>query len=186
MNENFIFKFRVLSFILLGLGLVWIYISMPAVGSSTASNAPSPRESFSAPNFSLQTLEGDTIQLSQLKGKIIVLNLWATWCPPCQAEMPALQKVHQMYSDQPVIILTANMTHQDDPNQIVRFKTEKGLTFPILLDHQGELAEKYAIRSLPTTFFIDANGIIRKVIQGGPLPEALLIAQVEKMLKEKP
>jgi peroxiredoxin len=99
--------------------------------------------------------------------------------------MPALQNVYQKYMDKPVVILAANMTHQDDLSRVLSFATERNLSLPILLDPSGELSNKYALRALPTTFFIDHQGTIRKVVAGGPIPEALLSSQIDRLLEER-
>ena len=88
----------------------------------------------------LQT--GEEYTLSELKGNAVLVNLWATWCPPCRAEMPAIEKMYQEYKDQGFIVLAVNMTYQDDPANVVPFIQEYGLTFPILLEETGDVAPR--------------------------------------------
>lgn len=109
-----------------------------------------------APDFELKTLSGGTSKLSDYKGKKVMLNFWATWCPPCKAEMPAMQKFYEANKDN-VEILAVNM---DTQNDVAGFIKEKGITFPILLDEKNEVNQNYQILSIPTTFFIDEQGII--------------------------
>ena len=91
---------RILFVLILVAGLGWIFISADKSGVSTAGEIPAPREGFLAPDFSLQTPEGETVSLSQFRSQAVLVNLWATWCPPCRAEMPAIQKLYEEYKDQ--------------------------------------------------------------------------------------
>lgn len=171
------------AFLLVG-GLAWTFISADRSGSSTAGQIPAPRQGFLAPDFRLQTLEGKSLHLADLRGQAILLNLWATWCPPCRAEMPAIQKMYEEYKDQGLIVLAVNMTVQDDPTAVQSFVRQYGLTFPILLDTEGLAARQYELRSLPSSFFIDRQGIIREVVIGGPMSEALLRTRIETLLQK--
>lgn len=114
------------------------------------------------PDFELKTLSGDTVKLSDYKGKKVMLNFWATWCPPCKAEMPDMQKFYEGNKDR-VEILAVNM---DTTNDVAGFVKEYGLTFPILLDEENEVNKDYGIVSIPTTFFIDEDGVIKQKITG--------------------
>ncbi len=111
-----------------------------------------------APDFSLKTLEGKEVKLSDFKGKKVMINFWATWCPPCKAEMPAMQQLYNQangYFD----ILAINI---DPQNDVKGFVSENRLTFPILLDESGKTNQGYSIISIPTTFLINEKGIIEK------------------------
>lgn len=174
---------RVFSAILLVVGLAWIFISADRSGTSTAGEIPAPREGFLAPDFSLSTPNGETFTLSELRGQAVLVNLWATWCPPCRAEMPDMQKLYDEYKDQGFMVLAVNMTYQDNPAAIVPFVQENGLNFPILIEETGKVAEQYELRSLPSSFFIDRNGIIQEVVIGGPMSEALLRTRIESILQ---
>jgi peroxiredoxin len=174
---------RILSVIILLAGLAWIFVSADWVGKSTAGAIPAPRQGFLAPDFSLLTTDGETFTLSELRGQAVLVNLWATWCPPCRAEMPAMQKLHAEYKDQGFTILAVNMTYQDDFLAIAPFVEEYQLSFPILLDEMGEVGRKYELRSLPSSFFIDREGFIQEVVIGGPMSEALLRTRIESILQ---
>jgi len=169
--------------IILILGLAWIFVSADNSGVSTAGKVPAPQQGFLAPDFELNTIEGETIKLSDLRGQAVLINLWATWCPPCRAEMPAIEKVYNEYRDEGFIVLAVNMTYQDAFSDIAPFISEYGLSFPILLDETSEVGTAYQLRSLPSSFFIDREGIIREVVIGGPMAEALLRTRVEEILK---
>ena len=96
--------------------------------------------------------------------------------------MPALQSVYEKFSSKGLVILAVNSTIQDDPVSAQRFAKENGLTFPVLLDSSGIVTKQYQVRALPTTYFIDHQGIIRDFALGGPLSEAYLVSQVETLL----
>ncbi|HAV77811.1 MAG TPA: TlpA family protein disulfide reductase [Anaerolineae bacterium] len=144
---------------------------------------PAPQQGFLAPDFELQSTTGETIKLSDLRGQAVLINLWATWCPPCRAEMPAIEKVYKEYKDDGLVVLAVNMTYQDAQSDIAPFVGEYELTFPILLDRSGSVGTAYQLRSLPSSFFVDRNGIINEVVIGGPMAEALLRTRVEEILK---
>jgi len=169
--------------IILLLGFAWILISPDRSGTSTSGLIPAPQKGFLAPDFELQTITGEVVKLSDLRGQAVLVNLWATWCPPCRAEMPAIEKVYNQYKDDGLVVLAVNMTYQDTQSNIAPFVAEYGLTFPILLDQMGSVGTAYQLRSLPSSFFINRDGIINEVVIGGPMAEALLRTRVEEILK---
>ena len=170
------------TFIIMALGALWIGLTMLLVPAGSGGMAPAPRSGFLAPDFELISTEGNTVRLSDLHGSVVIVNIWASWCSPCQAEMPALQSVYEKFSDKGLVILAVNSTIQDDPISAQGFAKEKGLTFPVLLDSSGIVTKQYQVRALPTTFFIDHQGVIRDFALGGPLSEAYLISQVETLI----
>ena len=171
----------ILYIIILIAGASWTVLS--ADGINTSANTSAPQTGFTAPDFTLQTPTGESYTLSELRGKAILVNLWATWCPPCRAEMPAIEKMYQEYKDQGFIVLAIDMTYQDDPFNVVPFTQEYGLTFPILLEETGNVASAYQLRSLPSSYFINRAGVIAEVVIGGPMSEALLRTRIEQILQ---
>jgi cytochrome c biogenesis protein CcmG, thiol:disulfide interchange protein DsbE len=174
---------RIIYFLVLAIGFAWIIISADKSGSSTSGQIPAPQQGFLAPDFALKMPTGESVNLADLRGQAVLVNLWATWCPPCRAEMQSIEKVYQEYKDQGFTVLAVNMTYQDDPLAVVPFVTEQALTFPILLDETGDMAKAYQLRSLPSSYFIRRDGIINEVVIGGPMSEALLRTRVEEILK---
>mgnify|MGYP001614082844 CR=1 FL=1 len=174
---------RLIYFIILASGLAWIFTSTDKSHASNSGTVPAPQQGFLAPDFELTATTGETIRLSDLRGQAVLVNLWATWCPPCRAEMKSIEKVYNEYKDQGFVVLAVDMTYQDDPLAIMPFVNEHGLTFPILLDETGTMAKDYQLRSLPSSFFINRDGIINEVVIGGPMAEALLRTRVEEILK---
>jgi len=168
------------------LGGLWIVFSrLPAAATTNGAPPPSPREGFSAPDFTLEQLDGNQVTLSDLRGKVVVVNFWASWCPPCRAEMPAIEKVYRAYKDLGLVVLGVNTTNQDSEAAAAAFVQEFGLTFPIPLDRTGSVSAAYNLRGLPSTYFIDSRGVIRSVVIGGPMSEALIQSKVENLLKER-
>jgi len=175
---------RITLYILLTIaGISWIILSADPSVSSSSADLSAPQVGFKAPDFTLKTEAGESYTLSELKGQAVLVNLWATWCRPCRAEMPAIQKIYDEYKDEGFIVLAVNMTVQDDPFNISPFVAEHNLNFPILLDITGDVGKAYQLRSLPSSFFINREGIISEVVIGGPMAEALLRTRVEKILK---
>jgi len=174
---------RILFLMILSLGAIWIFVSADTSGASTSGKIPAPQQGFLAPDFELKTPTGETVKLSDLRGQAVLVNLWATWCPPCRAEMQSIEKIYLEYKEQRFIVLAVNMTYQDDPLAVMPFVNEQGLTFPILLDETGEMARAYQLRSLPSSYFIRPDGIINEVVIGGPMSEALLRTRIEDILK---
>jgi cytochrome c biogenesis protein CcmG, thiol:disulfide interchange protein DsbE len=173
------------SILILAISLSWMVFLPPSPEVLTGGRIPAPREGFLAPDFTLQDEQGQAIRLSDLRGRPVLVNLWASWCPPCQAEMPDMEKAYEKYSQQGFIILAINTTYQDQKSSALAFASQHGLTFPILFDMDGTVSHQYMVRAMPTSFFIDQQGIIRRVIVGGPMAGGLLSFEIEKMLREK-
>ena len=111
-----------------------------------------------AVNFTLTTLDGKTVTLSDYKGKKVFLNFWATWCPPCRGEMPDIEKIYQEYKDKDLVVLTVNLG--EDKNTVEKFIKENKYNFSILLDTKNEASNKYGIAAIPASYFIDKEGNI--------------------------
>ncbi|WP_312473164.1 redoxin domain-containing protein [Neobacillus sp.] len=134
----------------------------PETTSQTTANNEGLAIGAKAPDFELKTLTGETVKLSSLKGKKVMLNFWATWCPPCKAEMPEMEQFYKQAGDD-IVILAVNIDPQLD---VQGFVNENKITFPILLDADDKVNETYKILSIPTTYFIDSKGIIKNKFTG--------------------
>ena len=122
-----------------------------------------PVEKTLAPDFLLKDLDGNTIRLRDLRGKVVLLNFWATWCPTCRFEMPSMEALHKEFSSQGLAVLAVALRESADDVQ--SFYKEHHLSFTALLDHNGDASELYQTWSLPTTFLINKRGyIVGKVI----------------------
>lgn len=160
-------------------------LSAPTADNFTQAQS-APSTGFLAPDFTLSTLNGESITLSDLRGQAVLVNLWASWCTPCRAEMPAMQVVYERYKDQGFTILAVNASNQDNLSSAQAFVEELGVTYPILLDVDGEVSALYQLRALPSTFFVGPDGRIQEVIIGGPMAEALLSIRAEQLIAELP
>jgi peroxiredoxin len=145
------------------LGGSWIWFNRVPVALSAAATAPQPAINHPAPDFTLTTLTGETFSLSAARGKPVVLNFWATWCGPCQRELPALQAAAERYSDRVLII---GVDQGEEAETVQKYVDQLGLTFPIPMDSEFAVSALYNVRGLPTTFFIDPDGVIRQVWLG--------------------
>jgi peroxiredoxin len=111
-----------------------------------------------APDFSADAVAGDTIRLSALRGQVVILNFWATWCGPCVIEMPVLQRTYQQRESDGVVVLAIN--NRETATQIAPFRERFGLTFPILLDQNGAIQNQYAVTQYPSSLILDKEGVI--------------------------
>ena len=117
-----------------------------------------------APDFQYQDADGQFVSLSDLQGKPVLINYWATWCSPCRVEMPYLQQVYTGWSGKGLVLLAIN--NGESPSRVGEFMQSQGFSFPVLLDTRGSIAQSYGIVRLPTTFFIDKDGIIQDMKVG--------------------
>ena len=159
-----------------GLGVVILFGfggTIPwSLTSSLANQAdvPSPFVGAQAPDFALHSLNGSLLRLSDVKGKVVLLNFWATWCTPCQLEMPLLQSRASQYPEGLVIL---GIDFNENPALVQDFVTNLKITFPILLDPGAKVQDLYRVRGYPTTIILDSLGVIR-VVQIGELSGTML------------
>ena len=162
------------------LGTAWILESRTVRAPGAGALEEAPAVGHKAPDFTLNTLAGDEIQLSNLRGRPVVVNFWATWCPPCRAEIPFFQEANRKYNGQAVIL---GVDDGEPRETVARFAGELGMTYPIPLDEEGVVSRQYRANSLPTTYFIDRNGVIQH-LHIGIINQAVLESQIEQLLKE--
>lgn len=175
-----------ISLLILAAAALWVAVSVVPAAATTQGRIPSPRQGFLAPEFSLVDPAGEQIALQDMDGAVIVLNFWASWCPPCRAEMPDLREVYLENRDRGLEVVAVNSTFQDSRSAALAFADEFDLPFTLLFDETGVVSNRYLVRALPTTFFIDREGVIRKVIVGGPMSTTTLQTTVESLLDEAP
>lgn len=143
---------------------------------------PAPATNHPAPNFTLPLMDGSTAKLSDLKGKVVLINVWATWCPPCRAEMPTIQAAYEKYGKQGFTVMAVNL--RENPRTVAAFMQQFGLTFPTPLDLDGQVSGVYRASVLPSSFFVDRQGVIRAVYRG-PMPRSVIAGTVEQLLAER-
>lgn len=183
--KTYLNKLRIpLSVTLLVTGLLWVWVSRVPDNPNLSQSIKAAQIGFFAPEFELASFNSEDILFTNFQGKPVILNYWASWCPPCQAEMPAFQQAFQEFSTTDLIIIAINASNQDSLSDVGQFIQKHGLTFPIALDNTGSAARDYQVHSLPTTFFIDKTGVIQDIIIGGPIPLSLLRIQAKQLLAE--
>jgi thiol-disulfide isomerase/thioredoxin len=137
-----------------------------------------------APDFALEGLDGATHRLSDLRGKVVLINFWATWCPPCREEMPSMQRLYEAMAGEEFEILAVNVGERE-PNVFSYARGEIGteLTFPILLDPEAAVIEKFPVMGLPTSFLVDRQGrLAYKAVGGRDMTSEAFKGTVEKLL----
>lgn len=145
--------------------------SRPAAGNPSRSRAP---------DFELQTVDGATAGITDFRGKVVLLNFWATWCPPCKAEMPDLNALHRSHGDtRGFTVVGINL--EETASDVRDFAAQHQLAFPLLLDSDGQVTSKlFAIRTLPTSMIIDRDGFIRDAWTG-QLAKGAILARLERV-----
>src|SRR5690606_19756776 len=134
------------------------------VGALLSSHAVADAISGQAPNFSLQARSGETVTLEELRGNVVMINFWATWCGPCRQEMPHLEALHQRYQSLGFTLLGINV--EDDPRGAERWLAETPVSFPILFDPRNEVSELYDVIAMPSTVLVDRAGNMRFIHHG--------------------
>ena len=139
----------------------------------SAGAGPAPRVGAEAPDFTLNDLGGKPVKLSQLRGRPVMVNFWATWCPPCRAELPTIVQTYNETHKDPTHYEILGVATGSDPQTVQSFAKEFAMPFPVLTDHGNSVTDLYHVLPIPTTFFIDKEGIIRN-IQVGMVDRPLL------------
>src|SRR5699024_829648 len=134
-----------------------------------------------APDFELETLDGETTKLSDLKGKKVILNFWATWCPPCQKEMPEMQEFYEKHHDE-IEMLAVNLTGSESKvSDVEDYIDEHEYTCPVLLDKDLTIRDEYMALVVPTTYFIGTDGVVQEERKVGPMTYELMEEMLESL-----
>lgn len=134
-----------------------------SAGKGGALLTPLP-ELAAAPQFDLQTPDGGRVRLSDFRGKPLIVNFWATWCPPCRAEMPSIQRASEQLKDKGIGVVAINVG--EDAETIGQFTAESPVTFPLPMDRESRVVQAWPVRGLPTTFVVDSEGRLAYVATG--------------------
>ena len=132
-----------------------------------------------APDFTLIDLEGNQVSLSDFRGKTVFVNFWATWCPPCRAEMPEIEAVYQEYKDKGVVVIGVDIREAEE--EVRQYVQQGGYSWTFVLDTTGEVTTNYRITAIPTSLFIDREGIIRAMKVGAMTKRAMETKLAEAM-----
>lgn len=133
-----------------------------------------------APDFKLQNPDGESISLSDFKGKPVLINFWASWCAPCVSEMSYLEEIYDEWSDKGLMLLAIN--NGESSATVESFLQDNNLSFPVVLDTKAVIVRKYNIQFLPTTFFIDKDGIIQEKVIGAFPSKAAIEKRLSKII----
>ncbi len=184
-------KRRTFTFVVFGAIVLTVLGLLTLLAIAVRTRGAPPLASGSAPDFSLTTFDGQTYKLSDLKGKVVVVNFWASWCIPCREEAPAFQRAWENYRERGLFIL--GVDYVDTEADAKKFIAEFRQTYPNGADLGTRISQAFRISGVPETYFIDRNG---KLLQGidengrvkanwiGPIPEDALIARIEELLKQ--
>ena len=126
-----------------------------------------------APEFKLKTVAGPEVNISELRGRPVIVNFWASWCPPCRKEMPLLIAAYQKYRDARLEVIAINLSDQERAKDIREFVAEFAMPFPVALDEKGKVWNRYGLIALPTTVFVGPDGLVR-LVNSGPITEEIL------------
>lgn len=179
---------------------IWLLEGQPLPGSSTSggqvssaqagdywgvdtgpqSGSDGPRLGRPAPDFVLNGLDGNTVQLSSLKGKVVLVNFWATWCVPCKKEIPELVSIYERYQARGFEIVGVDF--QETPGNVRSFVREWGMSYVNVLDPEGKVSGQYRLTGLPESFFIDRNGVLRDK-RIGQMKEEFMECVVQALLE---
>ena len=178
-RSAFFWLLVLLSLATLSLG-IWQLAPAEYAGVARQSSPPLIRSQSIAPDFHLLAIDGSTVSLGDLRGQVVLLNFWATWCPPCKAEMPDLDALYREHKSQRNFVVLG-VDAEESQAEVGAFARSHDVTFPLLLDSDGKVTDGlYVIRSLPTSMIIDRRGRIRDV-WAGPLPKAAILAKLERV-----
>jgi peroxiredoxin len=180
-KSRYFWSILLVSLALLGVG--WIAVSKEPANPDLESSdlVEAPIAGYRAPQFTLSSTLGEEISLADYRGQPVVLNFWATWCPPCRAEVPHFQDASVKYNGQATIL----GIDQGEPLPIVAdFASSFSLSYPLLLDPDSAVNRQYGVAALPTTVFVDSNGLVQEVYTG-IVNKAVLEDRIERLLADR-
>jgi peroxiredoxin len=173
---------KILTLAVLGLSLMMTDAVRAADAAQTLQPVSPP---LMAPDFTLKGEDGKTYRLSDYRGKVVVLNFWATWCPPCRYEMPSMERAHNKLKKEPIVLLAINVGETEEV--VFEFTGRYPVTFPLLLDLDGKVIRQYPVIGLPTTFVIDPQGkVVYRAVGGREWDDEALLGALRKLLPVTP
>lgn len=179
----------VLTFALLTIGILGCGEEKSNPGNDPDETPPgglkeSPQEGFLAPDFTLQDLGGTSYTLSDFRGEVVLVNIWATWCGPCRREIPSLGRLYQSRRDKGLEILAVSVDRTSS-SKVASFAAKYQMSFPVLLNPRGDVGNKYWARSIPSTYLVDKKGVIRWKVRGTrEWDDAQSLAKIDQLLAE--
>jgi len=162
------------------LGILLFMLSISVTAQQAGKGLTPLSDKPLAPDFTLSDLDGNPHRLSDYRGKVVIVNFWATWCPPCRAEMPSMQRAWEQLQKQGIVMLGINVGEDEDT--IFQFTADYPVEFPLLLDQESTVIDQWPVLGLPTTFVVDPEGrIAYRAIGGREWDDPELLAQVRKL-----
>ncbi len=153
---------------------------LPPLAHTLTMQAPKP-----APALKLKDIEGKSHDLAKLRGKVVLINFWATWCPPCRREMPSMERLAQRFKGQPFVVLAVDVGEDPDTIETFTSQLDTTLTFPILLDTRSHAMRAWPVAGLPTTFLVDKKGrIVASAIGGREFDHPEMVKAVGELIRK--
>lgn len=163
---------------------IWMLLTPVIFPRNGVVGSVAVHKGFQAPEFSLESLTGESMSLADYNGKPVLVFFWASWCSICKRTMPGLQSVYKDYAPLGFEILAVNTTYQDSLSGAANYYTSQGYTFPMLLDRSGDISQTYRLRAVPLSILINPDGEIFDVIVGSGITEGYLRAYLEDIFLE--
>ncbi len=164
--------------------LFTLFSTLPAFsGAERPDLPPSPgvEKGAEAPDFALEDMQGNSVRLSDYRGKVVFLNFWATWCPPCREEMPSMERLHEVFGKRNFIMLTVNTDEYRD--SVETFLEKNPYSFKVLLDSRAEVQDLYGVFRFPETFLIDKEGkLVERIIGARDWSSVNSLKQIETLV----
>ena len=158
----------------------WVGITAAVVFAAGTSSAG--LKLSAAPDFTLESVSGENIRLSEFHGEVVLINFWASWCGPCRQEMPVLSKLHDRYRALGFTVLGVNV--EENPGKARKLLQEMPVSFPVLLDHESVVSKQYDVVAMPSTVLVDRNGNMRYLHKGyKPGLEAVYLQQIRDLVR---
>jgi len=166
------------------LSFFFTFSLLPVYAADGPQTLPKLKKKFLAPDFTLVDVDGKKHRLADYRGKVVMLNFWATWCPPCRYEMPSMGRAHNKLKNDNVVILAVDVGEDEDT--IFSFTASYDLPFTILLDEKGKTIKLYPVTGLPTTYLIDTRGYAtHRIVGSREWDSPAILEQLRKMGKKK-
>ncbi len=163
--------------------LILAWLCCAALVFSSTATAAVDASKIPAPDFTLKSNSGKNIKLSELRGQVVMINFWASWCGPCLQEMPLLEQLYKKY--QPLGFTLLGVDVEEDSSDAIKWLKKVKVSFPILFDNENEVSERYHVSAMPTTVIVDRDGKIRYIHMGyTPGVEETYQQQVRALLKK--
>ena len=162
---------------------------LAALSATTAAHAAAPLMSpvdppRPAPAFTLRDIDGKAHTLAEYRGKVVLVNFWATWCPPCRAEMPSIERLYTSMKGKPFVVLAIDQGESDDNVFAYMGQLNPQPTFPVLLDSKSDVAHAFGVMGIPSTYLIDAQGrIVARVVGGRDYDSAWMRGSIERAMR---